>query len=104
MHPDSSTPQGARAGVETVTLTDSQIPAHSHTLRATSTGADSAEPGGHTFAPGGTAALYGDATNLASLGGNTIGNSGGGQAHGNVQPSLVLNFCISMSGLFPSRN
>lgn len=104
MHPDASTPQGGMAGVETVTLTQDEMPSHTHTLQATSTPADSDEPASHAFAPGGTAALYRDATNLLPLGGNTIVDNGGGQSHTNMQPSLVLNFCMSLTGLFPSRN
>jgi microcystin-dependent protein len=33
-----------------------------------------------------------------------VGSAGGGQPHANLQPYLVLNFCIALAGIFPSRN
>jgi microcystin-dependent protein len=48
--------------------------------------------------------LYRDPSNLTSLRSGTIANVGGGQAHENMQPSIAVNFCIALQGLFPSRN
>ena len=105
MHPELGVPQGVRAGVEDVTLLTSQMPAHTHALEASNTAAASATPVDTVFAQGDAANLYGDATGtLADLNAATIGTFGGGQAHDNVQPSLVLNFCLALTGLFPSRN
>jgi microcystin-dependent protein len=33
-----------------------------------------------------------------------IASAGGGQAHYNMQPYLVLSFCVALQGIFPSRN
>ena len=89
-------------GVETVTLTVSQIPAHSHALLATtSVGSDAnasnnllAEPSG--FFP------YVNVNPAAAMAPASIGPTGGSQPHDNFQPYLCLNFIISLFGIFPS--
>jgi microcystin-dependent protein len=48
--------------------------------------------------------LYAAASNLTAMAQNAIGNVGGSQAHTNMQPFLVLNFCIALQGIFPSQN
>jgi microcystin-dependent protein len=48
--------------------------------------------------------VYGPAANLTSLVPSTITNNGGSQAHLNMQPFLVLSFCIALQGIFPSQN
>ena len=48
--------------------------------------------------------LYAAPSDLTGIRAGTIANTGGSQAHENDQPSLVLNFCIALQGLFPSRN
>ena len=100
---------GEKVGVETVTLSEAQIPSHSHTVRATTSPA----PVG-TTAPSNTTALaragggqayQSDATtNLVDMASETLSTTGGGQAHVNVQPYLVLNFIIALVGLYPSRS
>ena len=51
-----------------------------------------------------TANLYSTAAANAQLAGASIGGAGGSQPHPNMMPSLALNFCICLSGEFPSRN
>jgi microcystin-dependent protein len=48
--------------------------------------------------------LYTAATNLTTLSPSTVGNAGGSQAHDNMQPYLVISFCIALQGIFPSQN
>jgi microcystin-dependent protein len=107
---------GSKGGSETVTLTTAQLPAHGHglslTLEASDASADDPSPGpGVRFARGnaafGDVNLYsGDApdTGIPVLGGLDALATGGGQAHPNVQPSLVLRYLIALQGIFPSRN
>jgi microcystin-dependent protein len=95
---------GASGGAESVTLTAAQLPAHSHVLQAsTSTGA-AKNPSGAVIGSIGTP-LYGDGTtNPVMLNGQTCAAAGGSQPHPNMQPYAVINFCIALAGIFPSRN
>jgi microcystin-dependent protein len=48
--------------------------------------------------------MYHAPSNLTTMNQNTITNSGGSQAHLNMQPFLTLSFCIALQGIFPSQN
>jgi microcystin-dependent protein len=48
--------------------------------------------------------IYGSAAPGGTLAAQTITNSGGSQAHANIQPYLCLNICIALQGIFPSQN
>lgn len=89
-------------GVETVTLTVQQIPAHSHTLLASADVATLVDPADSVSAQTGTYDGYQTtpgavpmAPSLAAVGGN--------QPHDNVQPFLCINYIISLFGIFPSQ-
>ena len=94
---------GQKGGAETVTLTAAEIGAHTHTVKASSAAGNNPTPTGRVLAAAG---VYRDpeAANMTALRSGTVTNAGGGQAHNNMQPSLALNFCIALLGLFPSRN
>lgn len=104
IHPDNSSfILGQKAGEENHTLIQGEIPPHTHQLNASSNNANQAAPAGNLLAKSGSLAMYAntqDGTTSAAL----IGNSGGSQPHTNLQPYLVLNFCIALTGIFPSRN
>ena len=95
---------GEAAGVEEVTLTIQQIPAHSHFVNAAASGS-AALPTGSTFpaaaAPGGRN-VYGPLNNAVNLFNGTIAPAGGNQSHSNIQPYLCVNFIISLFGIFPT--
>lgn len=97
---------GERAGQEAVTVNISQLPAHIHVATATSGSADQTTPGGNLLASVDTTALtthlYAPPANFAVMAPGTVANSGGSQAHTNMQPYLVLNYCIALQGIFPS--
>lgn len=104
MHPGASTSIGQQLGTETVTLAASEMPAHRHSAQVRSESALLGTPSGNQPAPATPAhAVYGGATNLADGKAGQISNVGG-QAHDNMQPTTVLNYCIALTGLFPSRN
>src|SRR5436309_3019718 len=92
-------------GVETVTLTVSQIPAHSHALLGTSDPATTTQPGGNLLGKITTATVfaYGTDNPPTPLKPNAIGSTGGSQPHNNFQPYLCVDFIISLFGIFPSQ-
>lgn len=108
--------QGAVGGQEAHTLILGEVATHNHSLGAnatTTTGRTGAPASNVTFAQsqgipaqGAPFALqsYGTGGAGGSLAPQTIGNTGGSQAHENRMPYLVLNMCIALQGIFPSRN
>jgi len=93
-------------GVEEVTLTVNQIPAHSHPLLATN-GGQQLHPANNTTLAASTStqaltAIYGNGPNNTTLVPSSITTTGGSQPHSNIQPTLALNFIISLFGIFPS--
>jgi microcystin-dependent protein len=94
---------GTAAGAEAHTLTASEMPAHLHVLNASKADATSVIPTGAVLAdtPG---QIYADPKNFTTLLPESIDPVGGSQPHTNMQPYLVLNFCIALVGEFPSPN
>lgn len=94
---------GQRFGSETVTLTEANLPGHSHTtsVNAASEG-DTDNPTGSVVAGNGVNS-FGTASDT-TLSSETTGNTGGGQAINNLQPVLVINYIIALQGIFPSRS
>jgi microcystin-dependent protein len=89
-------------GVETVTLTVSQIPAHSHATGASSTGGTLSSPtGGVPAIDASGAPRYGASPN-STLASGALLLSGGSQPHSNMQPYLALNFIIALFGVIPT--
>jgi microcystin-dependent protein len=97
---------GQVGGVENVTLTTQEIPAHNHLIVATSNAATLKRPVQNTFYAASSSGnnFYEAGTTLTALANNTVSSAGGGQPHNNIQPYLTLNWCIAMFGIFPSRN
>ena len=106
IHFGTTLPQGGTAGAETVTLTVPQMPAHKHALVGTSATADKRPAVGHSFAYDTSPAVefYAAPANLVALDPRSLTNTGGNQPHPNMQPYLVLSYCIALQGIFPSRN
>jgi microcystin-dependent protein len=97
---------GETGGSETVSLLESEIPSHSHTLRAWS------QDPGDRFSPtnaslsrsnNGNAWAAANSGSLAQMASNAIAPNGGDQPHNNMQPYLTLNFCIALQGVYPPR-
>ena len=92
---------GEKAGAAAVTVNQSQMPQHLHFLQGSATVGDSANANNTVLAS--AANLYGPASNLTTLDPASVSNVGGSQAHNNMMPYLVLNFCIALQGIFPSQ-
>lgn len=95
---------GQRGGEQAHTLSIAELPAHTHTLNATSSDGSQVVPGGALLAKAAPANPYHAPANLAAMNAGSIAGSGGSQAHQNMQPFLTLNFCIALQGIFPSPN
>lgn len=89
-------------GVEEITLTVSQIPAHSHPLLASTSVSNQSSPANSVVAQSTSADLYIEDTPTANMAANSIGAVGGSQPHTNFQPYLCVDFIISLYGIFPS--
>ena len=103
LHMGSGHTLGERGGEQAHTLSISEVPTHTHSAGASNTNGTVILPTGNLLA-GSSNQLYGPAQNLSAFNAATIGNVGGSQAHLNMQPFLVLTFCIALQGIFPSQN
>jgi microcystin-dependent protein len=103
MHQGGTHVLGEAAGVESVTLTTSQIPQHTHALVATTDPGSSANPDGKVVANGQGAQLYIEDVASTVLP-SQVSPAGGSQPHDNLQPYLAIRFIISLYGIYPSQS
>lgn len=93
---------GESAGQETHTLIQAEMPMHTHFASGSSTPVDQKTATGNVWGAStdGTYHLQANTTMAPAA----IGIAGASQGHENRQPYLTVNFCIALSGIFPSRN
>ncbi len=97
---------GETGGEQTVTLLQTEMPAHGHTAVAGGS-SGSPSPSGNAWGAAlkGHGNLYAPSgTNNAQMNPLALSITGGNLPHNNLQPYLVLNFCIAMRGVFPARS
>ena len=95
---------GQAGGEQAHTLTLSEMPQHIHFANATTVTATANTPANNLLlAVSSPQSLYTAATNFQAMEPTSLSNVGGSQAHINMQPFLVLNFCIALQGIFPSQ-
>jgi microcystin-dependent protein len=96
---------GQAGGSETVILTTTNLPAHTHATNAASA-ATTLSPAGQYWAadPGENVAPYAAAPDGRVMSGTAIGAQGGSQPHENMQPFLAVTFIIALEGIYPSRS
>jgi microcystin-dependent protein len=106
IHVGSGHTLGERGGEQAHTLSISELPTHTHSVRSTNTPANtSVVTSANYFASVAPSELYtNDTSVLAAMNPASITNTGGSQAHLNMQPFLILSFCIALQGIFPSPN
>jgi microcystin-dependent protein len=102
IHVGSGHTLGEKGGSQAVTLSISTLPTHTHVMQGTTATGDVAIPLNNLLATT-PAKIYDGPANLVALNPATVPNVGGSQAHLNMQPFLVLTFCIALQGIFPSQ-
>jgi microcystin-dependent protein len=90
---------GEADGTQAETLSPAQMPAHNHALAAASGSATTGTPSSQVSLAAGAVKTYAPAHNVVPMG----EVAGGGQPHNNMQPYLVLNYVIALTGIFPPR-
>lgn len=97
---------GQMTGEQTTTLTEAQIPNHSHSATACNTAGTTENPEGQFigFDRSGTDKVFTGTNTPAPMASEALKSNGGSQAHSNLQPFLTLNFCIALLGTYPSRS
>lgn len=98
-------PIGQKSGVETVAISASTMPAHTHGVLVNAA-TNTSDPTNNYLGTGTTDTSFRPqaGSNLVGMTADTVSSVGGSQAHSNMQPYQALNFCIALQGVFPSRN
>jgi microcystin-dependent protein len=103
---------GEKGGEQAHTVSIAELPTHTHVLSGSSANANSIIPSNANVLAKGTTAVGNNpinyystnTSNLAAMLPGSVTNTGGSQAHLNMQPFLALMFCIALQGIFPSPN
>ncbi len=99
---------GQAGGSETVTLTVQNLPAHTHAAKCATTanvGTQSNPSGNYWSTDGGdNTEAYNNASDSNTMAASALGQTGGSQAHNNMQPFLAVNYIIALNGIFPPRS
>ena len=106
IHQGPSSTIGMSGGSETVTLTQSQMPSHTHTAQGSSAEVEVANPAGAVFATGSDTPYYApfNPDKAVSMSSAVVGSAGGSLPHDNMQPYLCVSFIIALEGIYPSQS
>lgn len=94
---------GEQGGEQSVTLLQTEMPAHSHPLEGTNQLQNLPDPAGHTLARANANAYVQSPTGFTQMHGLAIGISGDGLPHNNMPPFQTLTYIIALQGIFPQR-
>lgn len=95
---------GEAGGSDTVTLLQSEMPVHAHSLSASNEIGEDRKAVGEAVARSTGGALYGPVPAIpVALAAEAVAPVGGNQPHNNLMPYLTLNFCIALQGVYPPR-
>ena len=103
LHVSSGHILGELGGEQSHTLSVSELPEHTHVLISSPASGTTNEPL-NALPARSQQNLYANAAELGAMSPAVVTNTGGSQAHLNMQPFLTLNFCIALQGIFPSPN
>lgn len=101
IHMGSGHTLGERGGEQAHTLSIAEIPTHTHVVNSSATNGNTPVPTNDYSASALNA--YHSPASLVALGASSVTNTGGSQAHLNMQPFLTLSFCVALQGIFPSQ-
>ena len=93
---------GQMGGSETVTLQASQMPQHTHVLRASASAATGSAPGGALLASTAVAS-YDPSPAMTAMAPAAVSVAGGSQPHENMAPTVAVSYIISLFGIYPSQ-
>ena len=102
LHVGSGHSLGERGGAQAHTLSIAELPTHTHVLNGTTNTSANTPTNTTVLGKSAPQAAYGAPAGLAAMDARSIANIGGSQAHLNMQPFLILSFCIALQGIFPS--
>ena len=103
VHFNRSIPLGASAGEETHTLTVNEMPTHGHLAGANNDATNAVLTATDNIWGNAEVANY-SPNNANLMSPNALSVAGGNQPHANMQPYTVLNYCISTTGIYPSKS
>jgi microcystin-dependent protein len=104
IHVGSGHTLGERGGEQAHTLSIAELPTHTHVLQGTTNSGANAPSNSTVLATSNPQAVYIAPQAIQAMDPRVVGNTGGSQAHLNMQPFLTLSFCIALQGIFPSPN
>ncbi|MGA9525315.1 MAG: tail fiber protein [Myxococcaceae bacterium] len=104
MHVGSGFTLGQGGGAEAHTVSQAELPVHTHVLNASAAPATPGTQASGSMLGTAGAPLYKAPQQLVALNPQAVGNVGGSQPHANMQPFLTISFCIALQGIFPPRN
>ena len=102
MHMGNGHTLGEASGQEAHTISVSELPQHTHSVVGCSDQATLPSPSGNLWGKDASAPFAPNSN--TTMNPASITTTGGSQAHQNMSPYLVLNFCIALQGIFPSQN
>ena len=104
IHQAGGYPLGNAGGEQAHTLSATELPPHAHALNATSASGNAIVAPGNLLATTPNQLYHAPDGNTVAMNAASISPAGGGQAHANMMPYLTLNFCIALTGIFPTQN
>jgi len=105
IHPSTNYPRASKSGTETVTLTQSQLPAHTHVPNANSTVSTGSTPANSLWAANPNLNFSnGSGSTPVNMNALLVSPIGGNQPHDNMMPTVTISFIISLYGIYPPQH